>query len=286
MDPVFEASPELQEILKKRALNINERLGKEIITTDFLAKDNMTGRDYGDLHIIKYIGRTARKDNIYLCHCKNCENDVMIRANNIRNLNQQTCGCIKYSMAYINDQLYSVLIQINRRCYDPADANYKRCGAKGVTLCDEWNKQIVGTRQAYANFYVWAIDNGYKSGLSIDRRDNNKGYFPDNCWWTDHKHQNVNTSRNVYYQYGKYYFPRTFWSKISGIPKTTLKYRLDNNWSVENALLTPPGCLPSNDKNHIIVPKEMLEFNKYEEGLLNGQCYYVKVNPEYISEEI
>lgn len=290
MNILFELNPKLQEKLRERALKINENLGKQIVTTDWLGKDDMTGRVYGQLYILKYVGRTMRKDNIYLCYCENCENEVFMRANNIRNLNQTDCGCSKYTSDACRTKLYRVFIQMNRRCYDPRDPNYERYGAKGRTVCDEWNPDVVGTALAFANFLKWSYDNGYeeregKEKLTLERENNNLGYSPENCSWKDHKHQNVNTSRNKYYQYGKYYFPRTYWAEICGMPRNTLKYRLDGTWSVEDALLTPPFQLPGNNKRHIVVPKSMLEFNKYEKGLETGECYYVEENPEYISEE-
>lgn len=76
----------------------------------------------------------------------------------------------------INDiPLYTIWCGIKSRCYNPNTANYKYYGAKGITMCREWKNNFIA-------FYNWAISNGWKKGLSVDRFPNNKGnYKPSNC---------------------------------------------------------------------------------------------------------
>ncbi len=71
------------------------------------------------------------------------------------------------------------------RCSNPKAVNYKHYGARGITVCDEWLDRDV--------FYRWAIKTGYSIELSIDRIDNDKGYYPDNCRWVDSIIQSRNT---------------------------------------------------------------------------------------------
>ena len=63
----------------------------------------------------------------------------------------------------------------------------------GVGICNEW--------LSFVNFYEWSINNGWKLGLEIDRVDNLRGYYPDNCRWATRQQQCRNTSRNKYYEY-------------------------------------------------------------------------------------
>ena len=56
-------------------------------------------------------------------------------------------------------------------------------------MCNDWKND-------FGAFNQWAMNNGYQDGLTIDRIDNNKGYFPENCRWVTQKIQNRNYSRN------------------------------------------------------------------------------------------
>ena len=56
---------------------------------------------------------------------------------------------------------------------------YAKC-----TVCDEWLD--------FSNFARWALANGYRQGLQIDRIDNARGYSPDNCRWVTRVVQNRN----------------------------------------------------------------------------------------------
>lgn len=62
---------------------------------------------------------------------------------------------------------------------------------KGITVCEEWEKSI-------GAFIKFAEENGYKEGLTIDRINSNKGYYPGNCRFVPMREQPLNTSRNVF----------------------------------------------------------------------------------------
>lgn len=72
--------------------------------------------------------------------------------------------------------LYSTWNRMKYRCYNPNYDRYKYYGGKGVRVCDEWLND-------YAAFKEWAIANGYRKGLTIDRKDPDGDYEPNNCQW-------------------------------------------------------------------------------------------------------
>ena len=77
---------------------------------------------------------------------------------------------------------------IKNRCYNPKNKAYKHYGARGIKMCDEWLNEIDG----HDNFVRWALDNGYKEGLTIERINVDGDYCPDNCKWATWSEQTFN----------------------------------------------------------------------------------------------
>ena len=71
-----------------------------------------------------------------------------------------------------------------QRCENPNDPAYPRYGGRGISVCFLWHN--------YWTFRRWAISKGYADNLTIDRRDNNLGYCPENCRWATKAQQNQN----------------------------------------------------------------------------------------------
>ena len=76
-----------------------------------------------------------------------------------------------------------------KRCYNQYSFAYKDYGGRGISVCDDWKND-------FKTFYDWALDNGYAENLTIDRIDVNGNYDPNNCRFTDFKHQARNRTNN------------------------------------------------------------------------------------------
>ena len=113
-----------------------------------------------------------------------------------------------------NQKIYKVWSGIKQRCFNPNSNRYKNYGGRGISICDEW-------KNSFETFCKWALENGYKEGLSIDRIDHEKNYEPSNCRWTDEITQQNNRTNNTLYEYEGETHTLTEWSRIKGIkPKT------------------------------------------------------------------
>ena len=85
------------------------------------------------------------------------------------------------------DRILKIRLGMIYRCHNEKSHAYKRYGAAGIHVCAEW-------LQEPELFYQWALNNGYKDELTIERIDNNKGYNPENCCWIILSEQNKNKS--------------------------------------------------------------------------------------------
>ena len=135
---------------------------------------------------------------------------------------------------YSKTRLYRTYHDMIARCHRPTAQRFKYYGAKGITVCDEW-------RESYQAFYEWAMQNGYKDDLQIDRIDNTKGYSPANCRWADKITQENNKSTNRWVDLNGEVHTIAEWSRIVGIDSHTLKRRLDKGWDSETAITAEKG---------------------------------------------
>ena len=89
--------------------------------------------------------------------------------------------------------LYNKWASMRHRCETSVKKHeIERYQNRGITVCAEWKNDWVA-------FAQWALENGYKYPLEIDRRDNDKGYSPDNCRFVDKITQNQNRDLNLTY---------------------------------------------------------------------------------------
>ena len=128
-----------------------------------------------------------------------------------------------------NTKLYNVYYGIKRRCLDKKWNLYKDYGGRGIEICDEW-------KNSYQCFKTWAIENGYKEGLSIERINNNGNYEPSNCKWATPKEQanNRRSNRKIYYE-GKLYNVTSL-AETLHINSNTLFTQLNRGWTIQRII--------------------------------------------------
>jgi hypothetical protein len=120
-----------------------------------------------------------------------------------------------------------------RRCYDKDNAGYLNYGGRGITVCDQWCESF--------DSFINDMGRRPSSKHSLDRKDNNGSYSPDNCRWATSHEQLLNTRRNYIIEFNGVKLTFTEWLERTGLSHQTLKHRLYRGWSVERALTTPQG---------------------------------------------
>ena len=136
-----------------------------------------------------------------------CGNEKVICVNNVKRGNTKSCGCLFKKSNLIHGmektKIYRAWASMKQRCLNSNNAKYKNYGGRGISICDEW--------ASFENFYN---DMGERpKGLTLDRIDNNKGYYKSNCRWTTPEIQNNNKRNNVFLSYNGKTKTMTQWIK-------------------------------------------------------------------------
>jgi len=144
--------------------------------------DNFIGKRFGRLTVLYRINKYY-----WACLCS-CGKNISVMKNNLKAKRTKSCGCLNKELVIERSykhgdncrgktkRLYRIWIHMKTRCYSGKDRNSLRYRKKGIIVCPEW-------KDNYNAFKSWAILNGYQDDLTIDRKNNNGNYEPNNCQW-------------------------------------------------------------------------------------------------------
>lgn len=200
---------------------------------------DLTGQRFGRLTAIERVENKG-KATMWRCMC-DCGNVTVVAAGALRSNEVRSCGCLQKELTSLrntthgmaNSRLHRIWRGMKSRCYNQNTAEYQHYGGKGVKVCDQWKNN-------FEDFYRWAIENGYRDDLSIDRIDCNGDYSPENCKWSNIIEQANNKMNNIVLTYNGETHTLAEWSGIVGISRCTLRDRLKRyGWSVERTLTEP-----------------------------------------------
>lgn len=213
--------------------------------TSMALYEEMIGKEYGDLTVLsyshsenkKYYDKSRKKERVRKKHflkvsCK-CGKEKLQTPFRLKSGRSKSCGCRGgHGKSYT--RIYRIYRGIKNRCYNENATDFKDYGGRGIKMCDEW----LGSFQAFND---WSIKNGYTNKLSIDRKDNEGGYTPDNCRWVNWLTQNNNRRSNVYITYGGRKLSASEWARKLNVSSDTLTDRKRRGWTDEEIITTPIG---------------------------------------------
>jgi hypothetical protein len=197
---------------------------------------DLSGRKFNRLLVINF-SHMKGKHSYWKCEC-DCGNDKITRADCLKNNTVKSCGCLNREANGVKHgqhgtKLYHVWAGVKDRCNNPNAKHFKHYGGRGISICEEWKVD-------YIIFFNWAMEKGYKEGLTIERIDVNGNYEPSNCKWITQKEQAKNTTRNRKITYDGQTLNITEWAEELGINRNTLNARLNKaNVNIKEAFTKP-----------------------------------------------
>lgn len=148
-----------------------------------------------DLGYIYLTDNSTKKSHYGIFECSECKKHIKTRFNDVKKSKTNKCRrCANKTNNIIHNEtksrLYNIRKMMIQRCTNPKATKYNLYGGRGINICDEWLR-------SYESFRDWALSNNYSDDLSIDRKDNDKGYSPDNCRWVTKSVQSANTRKII-----------------------------------------------------------------------------------------
>ncbi len=156
------------------------------------------------------------------------------RTSDLRSGNTTSCGCKnrynnpRYGMTKAS--IYRTWAAMKDRCANPNNEYWNRYGGRGITVCDRWKK--------FKNFYEDMGDR--PEGKQLDRIDNDKGYYAENCRWVTPKQNSNNQERCVKIELGYIHLTIAELAELAAVSWPTIKkrwHRYGNAWDC----LFPPA---------------------------------------------
>jgi hypothetical protein len=175
----------------------------------------------------------------YLCRC-DCGNTGTVRKEKLLNGTSRSCGCLQREQLTTHGLTAGAVRQQSReywiwnsmvqRCTNSKSVGYSNYGGRGITVCDRW--------RSFENFFA---DMGPRPTAlhSIERRDNDKGYAPDNCHWATRQEQNRNRRNTRWITANGETRCLAQWARSLGCTNGTILARIKLGWPEDRAVTTP-----------------------------------------------
>jgi len=203
---------------------------------------DLTGQRFGRLLVLKesYDIKSTSKNRRWICIC-DCGNEVVVFNSSLTSGNTKSCKCLSKEGLILRNingtthgmtktRQYRIWFDMIKRCSNTKCISYAEYGGRGICVCERWEK--------FELFWEDMKDN-YQDNLTLDRINNDDGYYLENCKWSTRKEQanNRRTNRTVTYL-GETLTLKEMAEKYL-INPSTLKRRLNRCNDVAKAITNP-----------------------------------------------
>lgn len=186
---------------------------------------DLTNIKFGRTTVVCRAGTSKYGNALWKCKC-DCGSEHIVSSPKLIQGKTKSCGCLALD---IRSKLLSthgltkggkkprtfiIWNGMKARCLNQRNISYSSYGGRGIKICDEWLE--------FENFHNWALNNGYKKGLTIDRIDNNGNYEPSNCRWISSVNNKKDQRKTMFITANGITDSLSGWSKRVHITRSTL----------------------------------------------------------------
>lgn len=184
--------------------------------------------------------RTINHRRRWLCRCV-CGNETVTDDASLKNGSCRSCGCLqkehargmKFRHGLIRSPEYGPWRAMLRRCRNRSGPESRNYGARGIRVCARWRKSFLEFRSD--------VGPRVSSDMTLDRIDNNRGYYPGNVRWATRAEQACNRRNNVFLIRNGVKKTVVEWARELHLSPGTIRSRLRRGWAKERALTSVVG---------------------------------------------
>lgn len=147
-----------------------------------MKKINLAGKRFGRWSVLRQSEEKGNRGQVkWDCVC-DCGGRKAVQSCALTKAQSKSCGCLVKEADHAKthglskSRIYRIYRHMINRCSNRNVESYYLYGERGIKVCEEWLN--------FEGFYQWSMLNGYKENLSIDRKNNDLGYSPENCQWS------------------------------------------------------------------------------------------------------
>lgn len=197
---------------------------------------DLTGETFGCLTVVSRSPVNVNRKPAWVCLCA-CGQKHVVRGSDLHQGKTTNCGCTRYrnvtkhGASSTRTPEYRTWMSMKQRCNNPHATSYQRYGGRGIRVCERWQN----------SFSAFLEDMGARPSLShtLDRKDNDGDYSPNNCYWASKKHQSRNRANNRLITHNGETHCLTEWAEVLGIDVSLIRGRIKLGWTFSEAVSVP-----------------------------------------------
>lgn len=202
---------------------------------------DLNGKEFGLLTVVKrseFKGNGKKPTIHWECIC-DCGKTTIVSGGSLRSGATKSCGCgmastqFQFKHGKVGTREYKAWASMKHRIINPDEDHKRNYGDRGIDIDPRWVESF--------DAFCQDMGDAPSDKHTIERIDNNQGYWPNNCKWATQAEQNRNYRLNRQVTYNGKTQCVTDWAKELGIAKHLIYQRLNRGWDIQRALTSPPN---------------------------------------------